>query len=65
MIRDELYQKFGPVLIEAVVLVVRDEINTLRALAGKQERTKQQMIDAVETKLNSLDTYDWMNEQEP
>lgn len=62
--REELYKRFGPILIEAVVLVIKDEINTLRVLAGKQERTKQQIMDAVETKLNSLSTYDWMNEQE-
>ena len=62
--RENLYRRFGPALLEAIVLVIKDEINILRAEAGLQERTKQQMIDAVETKLDGLSSYDWMNEGE-
>ena len=62
--RESLYIRFGPQLIEALALVIRDEINVLRVLAGKSERTKQQIIDAVSNKLDTLQEYDWMEAQE-
>lgn len=62
MTREELYQKFGPVLLEAIVLVILEEINTLRLVANLPERTKQQMIDSIETKLGGLTIYDWMDD---
>ncbi len=61
MSREELYKKFGPMLMEAVVLVIKDEINLLRAFAGLQERTNQQIINAVSNKLSTLTKYDWMD----
>lgn len=60
--RGALYRRFGPVIIEAVVLVIKDEINLLRAEAGLPERTNQQMLNAIETKLDSVEKYEWMNE---
>ena len=59
--REELYQQFGPMLLEAVVMVIKDEINALRAEAGLAERTNEQIINAVSTKLATLSTYDWMD----
>lgn len=59
--RDELYRKFGPILIEALVLIIKDEINLLRTEHGLSERTNQQLMDAIENKLNNLSLYDWMN----
>lgn len=60
--REELYRKFGPVIMEAIVLIVKDEINVIREQLGMPGRTNQQLMNAVETKLNSLELYDWMNE---
>lgn len=60
--REELYRKFGPQLIEALVLVVKDEINILRVDAGKPERTNQQIMDALSNKLAGTPGYDWMTE---
>ena len=60
--RDGLHQKFGPILIEAITLIVKDEINILRAEAGLPERTNQQIMDAIETKLGALNPYAWMSE---
>lgn len=59
--RAELYQNFGPKLIDAVVQVTADEINILRIEAGLPERTNEQIIDAISTKLDSIENYDWMN----
>lgn len=60
MTRDELYQRFGPKLIETIVLVVRDEINLLRSQHSLPERTNQDIIDALSSKLSNISNYDWM-----
>ena len=60
MNRQDLYQKFGPLLVEAVVLIIKDEINLVRAQLGLSERTNQQIIDVVSNKLETLSEYDWM-----
>ena len=60
-IREELYRKFGPLLVEAIVLIIKDEINILRVNAGLPERTNEQILVAVNNKLSSLPQYSWMN----
>ena len=62
-IRERLYRRFGPPLIEAVVLVVKDEINILRKNAGLPERTDEQVTQAIENKLATLKRYEWMKNQ--
>lgn len=62
MTRAELYRRFGPKIVEAVVLIIKDEINLLRAEHNLPERTNQQIIDAIETKLETLSDYDWMSD---
>jgi len=59
--REELYRKFGPMLIEAIVLVIKDEINILRTEAGLPERTNEQILIAIDNKLSPLSKYKWMN----
>ena len=59
--REELYQKFGPKLLEALVLVVKDEINILRVEAGLEERTGAQIVNALSSKLDGLSNYEWMD----
>lgn len=61
-VRDDLYIKFGPKLIEAVVLVIKDEINILRQQHGLPDRTNQQLISAIDAKLADANDYDWMGE---
>ena len=61
--RDELMRSFGPILLEALVDLIMDEINILRTQHGFGARTKQQLLNGLETKLNGLDLYDWMNEE--
>ena len=57
--REQLYRYFGPRFVEAVILVIKDEINTLRREAGLEERTNQQILNALENKYNVLGRYDW------
>jgi len=60
--REDLYRKFGPQLIEALVLIIKDEINILRGEAGLPERTNQQIMDAIDNRLtNDVPIYNWMN----
>ena len=61
--RETLYKRFGPLLIEALTLIIKDEINILRQRAGLSERTNEQTITALENKLNSLEKYNWMKEE--
>ena len=61
--KEELYLKFGPMLIEAIVLIVKEEINILRVEAGLSERTDKQILTAIDNKLSSLPLYDWMNNE--
>lgn len=58
--RDNLYRKFGPMLLEAVVMVIKDEINLLRTEHGLPERTNTQLVNAIETKLSEIKKYEWM-----
>lgn len=60
MTRDEIYRKFGPQLIEAIVRVLFSEINKLRQNAGLPQYTVQQAIDALEAQMNLTAKYDWM-----
>jgi hypothetical protein len=61
--REEIFRKFGPLLIEALALVIKDEINVLRTKIELPERTNKQIQTAISAKLESLSNYDWMNEQ--
>lgn len=58
--RDELFQKFGPLLFEAFAIIVKDEVNDLRVLHGLSPRTNIQIINKLDTVLDGLQKYDWM-----
>ena len=62
--RDQLYKAFGPKLIEALMRVLLDEINVLRAHAGLPERTREQAIEAIRNEYLSIPNYDWMTEED-
>lgn len=59
--RDELYREFGPLLLEAIVLIMLDEINELRTNIGLSPRTKQQVLNTLDTKLDGLTNYTWLD----
>lgn len=61
--RDETYRKFGPILTEAICLVLLDEINTLRVNQGMPEITEQDIIDRLNNHILHLQPYDWMQER--
>lgn len=59
--RNTLYRKFGPMLPEALLLMTLEAINVLRIHAGLQPFTKDQAEQRLETILEGLPPYDWMN----
>lgn len=59
--RDELFRSFGPVLLEAICRVIKDEINLLRSLHGLPPRTDNQIYDQISNHYGGLPPYDWMN----
>ena len=61
--RDKLYQHFGPILIEALADILLKEINILREELNLQPRTKQQLINALKAKNDTLPLYDWMKKE--
>jgi len=63
--RDELLKKFGPILLEAFMLVTLDAINALRVKAGLAPYTKAQVLDEINNHLSNLEPYDWMKELPP
>ena len=58
--RDEIYKHFGPLLVEAIVLITMEEINILRVKAELSKRTHSQLMNTLKNKLSQLDEYDWM-----
>lgn len=58
--RDELYQKFGPMMTEALARLTLQQINVLRVKAGLAAITAQQFLDALDTELANLEQYEWM-----
>ena len=59
--REELYKKFGPLLLDAIVHIIKDEINLLRSQHGLSERTDEQIINAISDRLSTMTPYSWMN----
>lgn len=60
--RDEIMQQFGPMLLEALMLIIKDEINLLRAEHGLLPRTNEQILNAIDDKLQTLPVYDWVTQ---
>jgi len=61
--RDELFRKFGPILLEAVILVILEEANRIRNKLGMPNLTKQDVLDELNNHLSELEPYDWMEQE--
>ena len=59
--RDALLRRFGPLLLEAIVLVALAAINELRVKAGLPPHTPEQFMTAIEVRLAPLEEYSGMN----
>lgn len=59
-LRDNIYQQFGPVLIEALFDTTLEEINELRTKLSLPPIPKEEFLGRVHNNLNHLEPYDWM-----
>lgn len=59
-LRDDLFQQFGPLLLEASLKIILDELNTLRAQHDLPPRTELQFYDQVTNHFSTLEPYEWM-----
>lgn len=62
-LRDVTYRKFGPLLLEALVDSLLEEINELRTREGLPPRTKEGFLGKTNNNQAHLDPYDWMDEE--
>lgn len=60
--RDEMFAKFGPLLCEAFLGLIYEEFNRIRHHIGMPGVTKQQLLDALNDRLQELEPYDWSKE---
>lgn len=59
--RDELFRRFGPLLIEAITDFLLDNVNTLRKEQGMKEITKDEYLEQLSNHVTDLPPYDWMS----
>ena len=62
-IRDDLMKEFGPILFEAMVIVMFNEVNRIRAELNLEPRTWTQFLAEIASHTETLEAYDWMEEQ--
>lgn len=59
-LRDELFRKFGPLLLEAITDFLLDEVNALRQEQGHPKITKDDYLLLLSNHVTELPDYDWM-----
>ncbi len=59
MEREELMQRFGPKLIEAIMKEIREELDEIRAKIALTPKSEQDFIDGISEKLNNIEDYSW------
>ncbi len=63
-LRDSIYEQFGPLILEALVDNLLEEINELRTALGKPPRTKEGFLGSTNNHLDHLPEYNWMSNGE-
>ncbi len=63
--RDDTFQKFGPLLLEAAMWVLLDFQNELRREQGKPELTMQDVLDKLDNHMTELEPYPWLKGGHP
>ena len=58
--RDELFQQFGPLLLEVLTDFLLDNINALREEQGGQPITKDEYLAQMINHITELEPYEWM-----
>lgn len=64
-LRDDLFEEFGPKLLEAVVIDLFENVRELRRATGKPERTLKEFYQEIADRLPAIEPYIWQNNEEP
>lgn len=59
-VRDQVFEQFGPKLMEAFFLAWLRELNEVRVAQGKQPLTVEFILGKLHNDLAHIDDYDWM-----
>lgn len=62
-VRDNVFERFGPLLMEALFLAWLRELNEVRAGQGKQPLTADYILGRIHNDMNHIDDYDWMTNE--
>ena len=62
-LRDDTFRRFGPILLEALCLVLLDYQNELRQEQGMKLLTMDDVLLKLENHLSELQPYDWMEQE--
>ena len=62
--RDEVYHKFGPLMLEALFDRMLEEVNELRTALNKPPRPKDAFLGSAHNNLAHLTPYDRITEKE-
>ena len=63
MDKEELYRKFGPKQIDAVVRAQMNVNNMILRHLGLPEITLQQAVNSIANELENIPDYAWMNKE--
>lgn len=61
-VRDNVYELFGPKLLEAIALVLLEEINVLRAANNQPAIQEASFLGRLHNQMDHLEEYDWNQE---
>ena len=62
-LRDNVFELYGPKLMEAFFLAWLRELNEVRQALGKQPLTEQYILGRLHNDINHIEDYDWMNDE--
>lgn len=60
--REDLFRQFGPLLLEATIDFLLDNVNTLRKERGMKEITKDEYLTQLSNHFSELKPYYWMKD---
>lgn len=59
--RDDLFEQFGPLLLEGIVISTLELVNESRRAQGWPDITMQDFYTKINNHLTELEPYDWMD----
>jgi len=60
-VRDQVFQRFGPKLLEVLFLSMLSELNDIRVTQNKQPLLKDDILNSCLSDVDEIEDYDFMN----